>query len=391
MRILHVNDSDEIIGGVEVYLSNLVNLQRENAQIVEILYSKSEQDRAGIITLLSRIYNPIALVRMIKKIKEFKPDIIHFHSILYYISPSVMHAAKLLNVPSIISIHDYSIVCPNSYFIDQHGIACKQGFGYQCLTRKCVPYNKKIKYWILRIYRTIKLLVHRSIIKNNADHILSPSDNLSKWLQTNLGVNPLTVYLFTELKAQITPIITENNLLYVGRVEEGKGIDCLLHALKIVKEKFSDVRLVVAGKGNSLEKSKQLAESLGLSSSITFSGFVSRDKLSKYYQNSKIVVIPSNYAENFSSVGVEAITFGRPIIVSDEFGLVERIHGGKVGLSFRMGDSKDLAEKIITLLTDQQLEKKLSNNTKKAVKLYSKNKHYNHIIEIYEKMITIER
>jgi glycosyltransferase involved in cell wall biosynthesis len=387
MRVLHVNDSLEPIGGIEVYVENMGKLLKENEHCVEYLGNNKKDNKKGLIGWLLRIYNPISYFRMIKKIKEFKPDIIHYHSLLYLISPSVMHAAKIMKIPSVITIHDYSIICPNSYFLDDLELPCKHGFSTKCLTQNCWPYRPGLKPKILRIYRTIKLITHRWIIKNNTDAFLSPSHNLAQNLKKYLGKNAIITPLFTDFTPNYTPLNEENTLLFVGRIAPEKGIKSLIDAMKHVKKEIPDTKLIVVGKGKYLNKYIQYAKSLGLSPNIYFKGYVDRKQLPELYQISKIVVIPSIYAENFGTVGLEAISFGRPIIVSNSFGLIERIHDGKIGKAFKSGNSKELASLIITMLKDSDSLNQLSINTKKVIKEYSKKRHYNQIIEIYRDTI----
>jgi len=156
--------------------------------------------------------------------------------------------------------------------------------------------------------------------------------------------------------------------------------------MPLIQEEIPNAKLVIVGKGPEKEKLEKLAAQIGADRGLTFTGWVNDSDLIKHIQNAEVVVVPSYWAESFSLVTLEAMAIGRPIVLSNIFGLSEQIEHNDVGFLFEAGNSKDLANKVINLLLNFELVKKLSERCMAKVdKLYSPELHYRNILEIYEK------
>lgn len=112
-------------------------------------------------------------------------------------------------------------------------------------------------------------------------------------------------------------------ILFVGRLDDIKGIDCLVEAFKIVSDAFPDSRLLMVGEGNyasCLEKAK------GIWNRITFTGRLSKDELYRLYRIADVGVMPSKH-EQCSYVAMEMMMFGVPLVSSTSTGLAEMGNG----------------------------------------------------------------
>jgi len=387
MRILQVNDTTEKYGGAEVYVHNLLKLLRDNGHKVEIFGSEKFQNKLSFIT---RFYDPFIYFKFSKKIKEFKPDIIHCHNICRTISPSVLHAAKKHKIPIVMTVHDFHLICPKTWFIYKDGKLCKYGFGWRCLFSNCHTFKRGWKYFIYHLFKILKVWLHRKIIRNNINIFITPSEILGEWIKKSLDVkNVKTVPNFIDISnIKYTPIKDTKNILYVGRLSKEKGLEYLIKAMPVILDKIPDSKLIIVGRGPEKEKLERLSQTLKIERKIMFKGYVSEKELMRCYQDSEIVVVPSNWAENFPLVTLEAMAYGRPIIVSDIFGLSERIKNNDVGFLFNPADPKDLADKIINLLSDFNLAKKMSKNARKKVeKEYSSETHYKELMKVYRGLL----
>lgn len=112
-------------------------------------------------------------------------------------------------------------------------------------------------------------------------------------------------------------------ILFVGRLDDIKGIDCLVEAFKIVSDAYPDSRLLMVGEGNyasCLEKAKDIWNR------ITFTGRLSKDELYRLYRIADVGVMPSKH-EQCSYVAMEMMMFGVPLVSSTSTGLAEMGNG----------------------------------------------------------------
>ncbi|MFQ6882260.1 glycosyltransferase [Clostridium sp.] len=151
---------------------------------------------------------------------------------------------------------------------------------------------------------------------------------------------------------------------------EKKGQDILIKAIKIVKEKYPNVKCYFAGepkKGDEyeLEKLKELVNNLDLQEDVIFLGNV--NNIPKFLAKLDIFVLPSRY-EGFGIVLLESMAAKVPVIASKLEGPQEIILDNKFGELFDVGDYKTLAQIIIKLISNKN-QKKI-NESYQYVKQY---------------------
>lgn len=171
-------------------------------------------------------------------------------------------------------------------------------------------------------------------------------------------------------------------ILFVGRIDPVKGIDTLLKAMALVKNKLTNgkgVTLLIIGgnidnsdysKDNEMQRLKQLTDRLDLKNSITFLGAQRHDQLPYFYSASELCVLPSRY-ESFGMVALEAMACGTPVIASKVGGLTSFIQDEITGFLVPEEDENSLAEKIFTLLNDQSLKNRLGINARSRARSFS--------------------
>lgn len=383
MKIMQINDTIEKWGGAEIYMYGLVEILKKNGHEVEIFGSNKFQSK---LSYLTRFYDLFIYLKLSEKIKDFKPDVIHCHNIVRTISPSVLHAARKHKVPVVMTVHDYHLICPKTWFIDKNGDPCKYGFGWRCLLSDCNTFKRGNRYFFYHLFKILKVWLHRKIIKNNVNIFITPTENLSMWVEKSLCVNNVEVVpnFIDTSNICYKPVNDTKILLYIGRLSKEKGIEYLIKAIPLIRKKIPESKLIIVGTGPEEKNLKKLANNIGADEGLTFTGWVNDSNLSKYIQNAEIIVIPSYWAENFPLVTLEAMAHGRSVVLSDIFGLSERIENNDFGYFFEPGNSKDLADKLIDLLSNFELVKIMSRNARENVEdLYSPEKHYEKIVKIY--------
>ncbi len=103
---------------------------------------------------------------------------------------------------------------------------------------------------------------------------------------------------------------------------------------------------------------QELREELGIERVVTFLGAQDQDTLPYYYSAAEMVVMPSDY-ESFGMVALEAMACGTPVIASDVGGLAYLVRHGQTGYRVPARNEKELAAKIVRLLTDEGLRRRM--------------------------------
>ncbi|MCB0190737.1 MAG: glycosyltransferase [Anaerolineae bacterium] len=185
-------------------------------------------------------------------------------------------------------------------------------------------------------------------------------------------------------------------ILFVGRMQPLKGIDTILRALAIAKQRepelLKNVCLsIVGGDPNQdselemkeFERLKDLRESLNIGDLVTFLGAKDQDKLVYYYTAAEMVVMPSHY-ESFGMVAIEAMACGTPVIASDVGGLSFSIEDGFNGFLVPGRDATALAGKVILLLKHSILRDQLGEQARQWVQRYSWDNIADELLSVFE-------
>lgn len=160
----------------------------------------------------------------------------------------------------------------------------------------------------------------------------------------------------------------EYDILCVARLEEAKGIDILLKAVAILKEKSNlSLNVAVVGDGSKRDELLSLNENLGLGDTVYFLGV--RKDVSNLMNTSKIFVLPSRW-EGLPMVILEAMAHGLPVISTPVGGIPEVVKNRENGILVPKEDPNSLSKAILEVLNDSELLRKLSKNAYEFVKQY---------------------
>ncbi len=196
------------------------------------------------------------------------------------------------------------------------------------------------------------------ILKNVANNYIS-STNYASSLLCELGIPKKKINIIPNgvniEKFSPTPCEREKNLLlFVGRLDPGKGLHFLLRALTLIS---TPVTLIIAGPRSWNESYNAHILSLIQEASsntihkIVYIGEQKPEQLANLYRKATMLILPS-LTETFGIVLLEAMASRAPVIASNTGGIPEIVKDKVNGLLFRAGDPIDLAEKISHLLAD---------------------------------------
>ena len=159
-------------------------------------------------------------------------------------------------------------------------------------------------------------------------------------------------------------------ILCVQRIDAKSGHIQLIKALPMVLEKIPNTRLVFVGSeslSNKLsndreklnQKVKQLVEKLGLIKEIIFTGNIDYNVLPEVYNSADVVALCSKN-EGFGLSVTEGMACGKPIIGTNTGGIPIQVKDGENGFLAEVGDAKTTASKLIQMLDDDELRKRMS-------------------------------
>jgi glycosyltransferase involved in cell wall biosynthesis len=361
VRILLVTSSDETIGGVPYVIGNLArHLTRKGHEVI-FLYSgttlcprkKTTQwgftgfdlnlqmpfgDRHPIISLPLFLFRfPIGLFQLIRLIQKYHIQIVNIH----YPAECFFYLAicrRILPIRLITSVHGADL------FPD--GTA-----------RAIYP-------------KMIKLLL------SSSDRIVTPSnayreDVASVFPQFRAKIvfihNGVDLAELGNRSCDSASIKRPPYILCVAMHNEKKGIDVLLRAFAQIQDKEPELRLVLAGDGPLRSRFEDLAASLGIANEVEFLGRQGRTQLADLLHSCEVFVLPSR-SEPFGIVLVEAMACKKPIVATTAGGIPEIIENQKNGILVEPDDAKALAEALITVLKDRNLQRELAENAYRAVR-----------------------
>lgn len=176
------------------------------------------------------------------------------------------------------------------------------------------------------------------------------------------------------------------NIVFVGRLFPEKSVDTLIKAVQHIIEVHKKTHIMIVGHGYLRPKLELLVDKLGVREHITFLGLVSEEDKLFAYNASDIFVLPS-FAELEGMVVLEAMSCGKPIIISDSKMSASRHFVQDNGLLFETANAKDLAKQALILITDIDLRIKMGKASLKKSKEYDIHKSVELLEGVYHRAL----
>lgn len=280
-------------------------------------------------------------------IRAFRPDVIHLHNSYPALGPAVFLAAKRLEIPLVMTVHNYRLRCPNGYMFTAGSTCtrCEGGGYYNAVLHPCFATKEQ------SVAYASSLWFHRFVLnlEEKVSLFVCPSEFMRKTLQ-RWGIPTGKLRLIRNFTdpvpdADLTP---GKYGVYVGRLSSEKGLYVLLDALRIA----GDPAFRILGDGPESEGLRRSASRLGLANT-RFEGRAPAERVDRVLRGGRFVVLPSIWNENAPLAMLEAMARGRALIVSAVGGLHELAQGGR-GHTTPAGDVLDLARNISLLVKDTE-------------------------------------
>jgi len=387
LRILVAHNFYQQPGGEDRVFANEKRLLVEKGhEVVEYLRHNSEIADYGIVKVAALSlapWNPETYWELSSILRQFRPDVAHFHNTLPLISPSAYSACQRVGVAIVQSLHNYRPICPSGD-LTYRGRPCEDCKGKLLpmpgILRGCY-HNSVLQTGIVGLTTTLPRIV--GISPRGIDRFIVFS-SLYKEQLASVGFSPERVAVKPHFVNDFgIGKRSGGYALFAGRFETRKGLKTLLSAWK----RIPDRRLTICGAGPLHEQVAGVAAECP--GRVDLLPFLPTEELLPILKEAEFLVWPSEFPETFGMIALEAMACGVPVIssgnVSDTAGLVV---DGRNGLTFRAGDAEDLAAKVewafehpteMTAMGERGRQMYLDH--------YTPEENYRQLIEIYQDAI----
>lgn len=275
--------------------------------------------------------------------------IVHVHGWSKSLSASVVQKALASGFPTVLTMHDYFLACPNGGFFDyqKNEICTLKPMSRECLTANCDKHSFAQKLWRVgrqavqkgpgRLPDGIRDFVSISVFSRS---ILEPY--LPSGARIHTVPNPISIE-----KTEPSNAAGNRPVVFVGRLEPEKGPLLLAEAAE-----EAGLETIFVGDGSMRET---LAERFPDAKIV---GWVPPIEVQSHLNGARALVLPSRWYETQGLVVLEAAARGIPTVVPDRCAAAELVADGETGLIFRTGDRADLVKKL-RLLQDDALVARL--------------------------------
>ena len=176
------------------------------------------------------------------------------------------------------------------------------------------------------------------------------------------------------------------NLLFLGRLEQRKGLKYLLRAYAGLKREYPNIRLIVVGEGGYRRGYQTSVQKAGLAD-VVFAGLVTEEEKLRYLHTADIFCAPNTGNESFGIVLAEAMAAGLPIVASNVTGFAYVVTHGEEALLVRPRDERALGEALRTLILDPGLRHRLAERGRVRVNQFDWSHVAQDILSYYERLL----
>lgn len=412
LKVLLINNCHYRRGGADVVYLNTGDLLESRGHDVAYFSTKSQYNYSTeyseyfvrdidalklnfveqLVYMPRKLYSREAKRKLGKVIDNFKPDLAHIHLYKGGLTAAILPVLKRKKLPAVITLHDYSLLCPRNIMIDGEGKICER-----CLTAtrlNCVYHRCNRRNLYYSIVNYIEFVLNNNYFNpgNYFNRIICVSRfNYLKHSNHALFKERFVhLYNFYPLLSQSNPKTSKGSyFLFYGRLAPEKGVMTLIDTWKRLG---NDVHLIIIGEGVMSAQIKDEIRENNLHN-VEFLGFRKGEELFSFIRDASFVLVPSEWYENNPLTIVEAYSVGKPVIGSNIGGIPELIIEGRTGFLFEMGDSGGLEEKIriAAEMSESQYLEMSEAAYRFACDKFSEKDHYRDLLKIYREVMNASK
>lgn len=352
MRVLLAHNRYREPGGEERHVELL--RQALPAHGVEVRMYEQDSDAIGgslaarAVTAAQLTYRPAAARELDPILRDWRPDVVHFHNLMPLLTPAALRAAKRSGAAVVLTAHNYRLVCPAGTLLRNGAVHddCVEGSSLACGLRNARgSWPESVAYGT-----AIELQRRLGLVRRYVDAYVAPSRFLARILARGgypadrLHVVPYGV------PAEESQDGGGAHVLYAGRLSREKGILTLLDAARRAPE----VRVAVAGAG----PEEAALERAGLEN-MRYLGLLNADALRSARRDARFTVVPSECHDVLPFSALESLAAARPVVATSLGGLPEIVEAGRSGTIVPPKDPGALAAALTELWDAPALVKEL--------------------------------
>ncbi|MCC6055768.1 MAG: glycosyltransferase family 4 protein [Desulfurococcaceae archaeon] len=268
----------------------------------------------------------------------------------------------------------------------------KNNFRYKLVAELHYP-AVELDFLVQKFTMPFALLGLKNVSKK-IDAFVAHTEIEKYWLESiGIASDKIAIIRFPAIPSELlnykTNIDIIGDVLYLGRIVPRKGVHMLIKALSIVKQRIHDIKATIAGPADLqyLDQLKRLVKELDLENNLTFLGPVEEGKKYQVIKSHKILVIPS-LKDYTPSVPLEAQALGVPVIASRVGAIPEIVKDKETGILVEPGNVLELAKAIEILLTDNDLYHRYSRYAATFVSNFTLEKALALLEALYSNILT---
>lgn len=272
--------------------------------------------------------------------------LVHVHGFVKVLSASVVRAAVDSGLPTLATMHDYFMACPNGGFFDyrREQVCHLRPMSVRCLATDC-----DARAYLHKLWRGGRSAVqaHAGRVPDGLRRLIAPSGLAAEIMRPYLGPEAAIEILPNPVpcvRAAPAEVQRQEGFVLVGRLQRDKGGLLLARAAR-----RANVAVMFVGAGDQEQEIRRANPDAGLS------GWLEPERAIEMVRGARGAVSPSLVYETQGLAVLEAAAQGVPSIVSDVSAAREAVADGVSGLWFRAGDVDHLAEQLSRLDRDPQL------------------------------------
>lgn len=310
MRILIIHNAYQHTGGEDFVVEKEATSLGDTHE-VEIYRVQNVKGPKGYWQYLTYPFNWQEAKTVKQRVKQFKPDLVHIHNVHYAIGPAVIRTIKKLQIPVVMTLHNFRLICPSATLFHDGNIflnSLNEDFPWTAVKKNVLEHSflksfwTAFTYWLHRKLGTFRQVDRFILLSEFAKEIFQKSP--LGLPEEKLRVKPNFVDAAPANQEEIT-----DDFVYVGRLSEEKGILPLLHAWKA-----TNYRIKVFGTGPLSQQVQDIAQH---SDNITFYGYQDQTTVQQQVSSCSAVIVPSLCYETMPLSVLEAFAQGTPVLASN--------------------------------------------------------------------------
>lgn len=276
--------------------------------------------------------------------------VVHVHGFTKVLSASVIRAAIRARLPTIASMHDYFVACPNGAFFNYR---TERTCPLTPLSARCIATDCDARNYSHKLWRVARSSVQRRFgaMPSGVRDFIAPSQAAASIVRPFLPADARVHVVPNPVspgRAAPAAVADNSRFVFVGRLQRDKGAVIFAQAAR-----KAHVPAVFIGSGDQADAIR------GANPDAELAGWVAPGEVEAMLRRARAVVNPSLIYETQGLTLLEAAAHGVPSVVSDASVAREAVADNETGVWFRSGDVDDLAERLSLLAGDSQLAARL--------------------------------